>query len=59
MGNIMTKAMEKAAALMINANNRLGKMGEMPYGKRKATPAERKLQKVKAEETEMQELLNG
>jgi hypothetical protein len=59
MGNIMTNAKAKTVAMMVSANNRLGKMGEMPYGQRKATPAERKIQKDMAAQEELQELLNG
>jgi len=59
MGNVLTMATQKTAKMMMNANDRLDKMGEMPYGKRKATPEERKMQKAMAEEAEMQELLNG
>ena len=59
MGNIMTRAKERTVAMMVSANSRLGKMGEMPYGQRKATPAERKAQKEIAAQEELQELLNG
>jgi len=59
MANILTKAMEKMTKLMVDTNTKMGKMGEMPYGQRKATTEERKMQRAIAEEMEIQELLNG
>jgi len=59
MGNITTEAMLKTFNMLKSANNRLGEIGKIPYGQKKATPAERKIQKAAAEEAELQELLNG
>jgi len=60
MGNVLTEAMLRAQKLMVNVDKRFGEIGgAMPYGKRKATPAESREQKARAEEAEMQELLNG
>lgn len=59
MGNVMTEALLKTSRRMKKVNDRLGEMGKMPYGRREATPAERKLQREIAKEAEMQELLNG
>jgi len=59
MTNITTEAMLKTFNMLKSANNRLGEIGKIPYGKRKATPTERKIQKEAAKEAEMQELLYG
>jgi hypothetical protein len=59
MDNVMTKALEKTVAMMVKVNDKLGEMGKMPYGQRKATPAERKIQKELAQQVELQELLHG
>lgn len=40
--NPATKIMQKMARMMIAVDQKLATMGEMPYGMRKATPAEQK-----------------
>ena len=59
MDNVLTEGMLRAYTILKNTNERLGEMGKMPYGKRKATPAERKEQKAAAEQAELEELLYG
>jgi len=59
MANVLTEAMLKAHKMLVNVDKRFGEIGSMPYGKRKATPAESREQKARAEEAEIQELLNG
>ena len=53
--NIMTDTMMKTAKMLVETSDRLKKMGTMPYGKRKATPAEKKLQQAQA----LEEMIYG
>jgi len=51
MGNVLTEAMLRAQKLMVNVDKRFGEIGgTIPYGKRKATSAERKIMKAVDEE---------
>jgi len=59
MDNVLTEGMIRAYNILKNTNKRLGEMGKMPYGKRKATPAEMKEQRAAAEQAELEELLYG
>ena len=57
--NTITSSMLKMAKMMKDTNDKLEKFGKMPYGMRKATPAEAKAQRTVAQIAEMEELLNG